>query len=271
MTAQQVLAAHITQCPDPITPRRTAASAWPRARWSLAVSRRSRPTARRAPRELHEQLELIATPSGGSVPTTAVATVVSRPPSRRWLAVALGLLGLIVVSGAGYWRLGRRAPLDRHRVLAPAFVNRTGDPTLDPLIANASAAVSSGLAEIQGVEVVEGESNRASAGTLVSAALYRQGDSIQRSASITDASSGTTVYAVGPLEAPVNRPREGDRAPRPTSSRRFSRPCWTPHWGPRVCCPPGRRGGRVPRISTGRLELLRRCRGLRIRPFRPGR
>ena len=156
--------------------------------------------------ELHEQLELIATPSGGSVPTTAVATVVSRRPGRRRLALAAGIGTLALVLGAGYWTLGRRAPVDRHRVLAPVFVNKTGDGALDLVIANVTSAMSSGVGEIAGVEVVEGPGSRATAGMAVVGTLYRQGDSIQLSATIADPGSGKTYYTVGPVEASVTHP-----------------------------------------------------------------
>jgi serine/threonine-protein kinase len=208
MNAQQVLAVHITQRPDPVTTRRNAC---PQALGVLVTRCLEKQPADRpqSATELHEQLELIATPSGGMPPTTAVRAVEApRPSRRRWLPIAAGLTGLAVVLGAGYWGLGRRTSLDRYRVRPPMFVNKTGDPALDPVIANVTSAVSGGLAEIEGVEVVEGEGASATAGTSVAGALYRLGDSIQLSATVTDVSSGKTVYSVGPVEALTARPRE---------------------------------------------------------------
>ena len=207
MSAQQVLAAHITQRPDPVTTRRTACP--PALAALVGRCLEKKPADRpQSAAEVHEQLELIATPSGGMTPTTAVPTVVTRPVPRRWILIGAGLLALAAVLGARYWRLGRQPPLDRHRVFAPAFVNKTGDVAFDPLVANASAAVSAGLAGIDAVEVVEGAESRATAGTVVTGALYRQGDSIQLSATITDPNSGKTVYTVGPVVAPANRPSD---------------------------------------------------------------
>jgi serine/threonine-protein kinase len=207
MSAQQVLAAHITQRPDPLTSRRMACP--PALAGLVGRCLEKKPADRpQSAGEVHEQLELIATPSGGMTPTTAVPTVVTKPMSRRWLTIGAGVAALAAILGAGYWKLGHRAPLDRHRVFAPAFINKTGDAALDPLIANATAAVSSGLAEIDGVDVVDGAENRATAGTLVTGALYRQSDSIQLTATITDPSSGKTIYTVGPVQAPVNRPAD---------------------------------------------------------------
>jgi tetratricopeptide (TPR) repeat protein len=143
-----------------------------------------------------------ATPT---VPTLSVAeTAASGPRRHHRMRVASGLVSLLALLGAGYWTLGRRPVLDPHRVLARHFVNKTGDAALDPVVVNAAAALNSGLSEIEGVEVVEGAG--ATAGTIVSGTLYRQGDSIQLSATIADAATGNSYYAVGPVEAPVARP-----------------------------------------------------------------
>ena len=66
--------------------------------------------------------------------------------------------------------------------------------------------MSSGVGEIAGVEVVEGPGSRATAGMAVVGTLYRQGDSIQLSATIADPGSGKTYYTVGPVEASVTHP-----------------------------------------------------------------
>ncbi len=207
MSAQQVLAAHVTQRPEPVAMRR---SACPPALAALVTRCLEKKPADRpqSATEVHEQLELIATPSGGLAPTTAVPAAVTSPRSRQWLLAAAALAGLAVALGAGYWSFGRRVPLDRHRVLAPVFENKTGEAAFDPVIANATAAVSSGLAEIEGVEVVEGAENRGTVGTLVAGTLYRQADSLLLSATISDAGSGKTIYTIGPVAASLTRPRD---------------------------------------------------------------
>ncbi len=207
MSAQQVLAAHITQRPEPVTTRRMACP--PALAMLVTRCLEKKPADRpQSASELHEQLELIATPSGGMTPTTAVPTVVTRPARRRWIILGAGLAAMAAVLAAGYWRLGRRLPPDRHRVFAPAFVNKTGDAAFDPLVANASAAMTSGLAEIEGLEIIEGSGNPGTAGTLVAGTLYRQGDSLLLSATVSDGGSGKSFYTVGPVLAPVTRPRE---------------------------------------------------------------
>ena len=207
MSAQQVLAAHVTQRPEPVAMRR---SACPPALAALVTRCLEKKPADRpqSAAEVHEQLELIATPSGGSAPTTAQPAAVARSRSRHWLLAAAALAGLAGVFGTGYWSLVRRAPLDRHRVLAPAFENRTGEAAFDPVIAGVTAVVSSGLAEIEGVEVVEGSENRGTVGTLVTGTLFRQADSLLLSATISDAGSGRTIYSIGPVAASLTRPRD---------------------------------------------------------------
>jgi tetratricopeptide (TPR) repeat protein len=145
-----------------------------------------------------------ASAAAAGAPTLRLPDTVSVPRRNRWVAVAIGLVALMALLGAGYWSLGRRTALDRHRVLTRAFVNKTGDAALDPVVVNATAALNSGLGEIEGVEVMEDAGSPA--GTIVSGTLYRQGDSIQISATIVDASTGNSYYAVGPVEAPVARP-----------------------------------------------------------------
>jgi serine/threonine-protein kinase len=207
MSAQQVLAAHVTQHPEPITSRRQAC---PPALAALITRCLEKKPADRpqSASELHEQLELNATPSGGSMPTTAVALPAVRPSRRRWLLAAgvAGLAGITIALGAGYVAAGRRDSRDRHRVIAPMFVNPTGDAAFDPVAASAMARISSGLSEIEGVEVEDGAENRSGAGTVVRGAVYRQGDSIQVSATITEAITSRTLYTIGPFASPATAP-----------------------------------------------------------------
>ena len=93
-----VLAAHVTQAPDPVTQRRATV---PPALATLIMRALEKKPADRwqSASELHQQFELMATPSGGAQPTTATpATKASGPVSRRTLAMAAG--ALVVVLGA---------------------------------------------------------------------------------------------------------------------------------------------------------------------------
>ena len=107
MTAQQVLAAHVTQQPEPVTQRR---SACPPALATLVMRCLEKKPADRpqSAAELHEQLELIATPSGGTQPTTAQPAVTARPSGgtkRRWWSVGAAAMAVLAVgAGIALWR-----------------------------------------------------------------------------------------------------------------------------------------------------------------------
>jgi Tol biopolymer transport system component len=94
-TPQHVLAAQVTEAPEPVTKRRAAV---PAAFAALVMRCLQKSPADRwqSAEELLTQLEAMATPSGGITPTGAhpVATVARVP---RWLKWALGTAGLLVV------------------------------------------------------------------------------------------------------------------------------------------------------------------------------
>jgi len=154
-------------------------------------------------------------------------------PERRnaWLKiVAAGTLVLAVV--AAIWLLLDRgiAP-DNDRVVVAAFDNQTGDASLDLVGRMAQDWIIQGLARANVVEVVptttalksylyvasvagtrEGSdpirllAEETGAGTVVSGAYYRRGDSIQFQAQITDASGGRLLAALDAVSAPVEDP-----------------------------------------------------------------
>jgi hypothetical protein len=155
--------------------------------------------------ELATALSADVTPAGTTV------TAGARPRPRR--AVSAGFLMLVIGFALGLgvlfaWRREGGRGLHQHRVAAPVFVNKTGDAAFDPVVAHLTAEVNAGLAEIEGVEVIEGSNRRASAGTVLTGALYREGDSVQLSATIIDAASGKAVYTVGPVVASAQRPSD---------------------------------------------------------------
>ena len=77
-----VLAAHVTQAPEPVTQRRQSV---PPALASLIMRALEKKPADRwqSASELHQQFELMATPSGGAQPTTATVATSARPVSHR--------------------------------------------------------------------------------------------------------------------------------------------------------------------------------------------
>jgi serine/threonine protein kinase len=147
--------------------------------------------------------------------TPAATTVLeTTPPTRRraapagWLMLVIGFaIGLGVLFA---WRResGRRPGRDHHLVLAPTFENKSADAAFDPVIARVVASVRGGLAEVDSVQVLDEPEGRQTAGSMVAGALYREGDSIQVSATITDVATGKALYTVGPVVASIQRPAD---------------------------------------------------------------
>ena len=102
-TAQQVLAAHMTEAPQPVTTRRQTV---PPALAELVMRCLEKKPADRwqSAAELVSKLETIATPSGGMEPTRPLAAM-RTGGSRRWM---LGVGALVV--GVGVWAVAFRGP-----------------------------------------------------------------------------------------------------------------------------------------------------------------
>jgi Tol biopolymer transport system component/tRNA A-37 threonylcarbamoyl transferase component Bud32 len=134
-TSQEVLAAHVTQPPEPLCSRRPACP--PGLEAVIMKCLAKRPADRwQSADELLSQLEPLATPSGGTTPTTtrpmkSVATEVGRAGSRRWLPVTAVIIvvaavaALVLTRRPEEIRLGRRLQL----TLSPGLEI---DPSLSP-------------------------------------------------------------------------------------------------------------------------------------------
>lgn len=132
------------------------------------------------------------------------------------VALALGI-GAALVAG----RIGTPSP-DRQRVAVAVFVNRTGDPSLEPLGSMAADWVTRGLTHTALVDVVdvgalyvEGRSpdgvptdphelaRRNGAGTVVAGSYYLATDTLVVRATVEDAVNGTVLQTVAPVHAPA--------------------------------------------------------------------
>jgi serine/threonine-protein kinase len=134
-TSQEVLAAHVTQPPEPLCARRPACP--PGVESVIMKCLAKRPADRwQTADELLAELEPLATPSGGTTPTATrpVTTVApaARPAARgRWLAIAAlvlaiaGAVALALTRTPPEVRLGRRLQL----TLSPGLEL---DPALSP-------------------------------------------------------------------------------------------------------------------------------------------
>jgi tetratricopeptide (TPR) repeat protein len=113
-TAQQVLAAHMTEAPAPVTRRRQSVPE-PLAELVMRCLEKKPADRWQTADQIVTRLETIATPSGGMAPTQAVSGV-SRSGSGRPLVRYLGVAGVLIAAAIGVWAVGFRGK---------------GDPTLD--------------------------------------------------------------------------------------------------------------------------------------------
>jgi eukaryotic-like serine/threonine-protein kinase len=134
-TPQAILAAHVTQAADPITTRRPSVPPAVVALISRCLEKKAADRWQSAT-ELHQQLELMATPSGGAQPTTAVpATATVRSRSR--LPMVIGGIAVAAAAAVAMLLLGKgsapgpSAPrLDPGLVAVMPFRVAGADPSL---------------------------------------------------------------------------------------------------------------------------------------------
>jgi tRNA A-37 threonylcarbamoyl transferase component Bud32/TolB-like protein len=149
----------------------------------------------------------------------------------RRLAVTGAVVAVLGVGTAAYLTRERGSPLNERRVVVAVIENHTGDRSLDNLGHMAADWVTQGLAQTGLVEVVPSMSVMTSsvgsgehgpghldaagiralgretgAGTVVSGAYYRQGDSIRFQVQISVAKDGTVLRALEPVAGPLSQP-----------------------------------------------------------------
>jgi serine/threonine-protein kinase len=239
-TPQGLLAAHVTEAPEPVSRRR--ASVPPALAALVMRCLEKRPADRpQSAQEIVQALDAISTPSGGSAPTTAArestagAARARRSRAPRAVLAAVALLAVAAFGGAGWWWTTRaKAPapdaVAPQRVAVATFVNKSGDASLDPVGAMAADWIARGLAGTglvdvagtadelaarAGVKLAPGASavvqlgREARAGLVISGAYYKQGDSLLFQADFTDVAAGRLVLSVGPVSSLVARPLDG--------------------------------------------------------------
>jgi DNA-binding SARP family transcriptional activator len=175
------------------------------------------------------QLEALPTPSRAITPTP-----VDRVAKRRWMmagAAAAAAVIIAVIAAVTSVPRGVRVTLDPERVLVAVFENHTGDASLDPLGPMAGHWITQGLQKSAVAQVVPWmEAQRASqyvaaeaaagnvrnrvmalaeetgAGTVISGAYYRRGETVQYQVEVTDVTRGHSLGVLDPAIAPLDSP-----------------------------------------------------------------
>jgi len=222
-TQQELLAAHVTQTPEPVTKYRESVSPVLAELVMKCLEKKAADRWQTA-EELLPQLEALATPSAGVTPTGMAS--VGQMTKRRWFiaggAVAAIIAVVAVVIGL---RRGSEVALDPNHVAVAVFRNATGDPTLDHIGERAGQWITQGLhmaaipttpwdQVLHSSEYIQTETDagrirdplralaeETGAGTVVSGAIYLLGDSIEVQMSVTDAARGRSIGALEPVRA----------------------------------------------------------------------
>ena len=203
---QALLAAHVTELPEPVTRRRASIPAPLAALVMRCLEKRAADRPQSAA-ELVHLLDAVATPSGGLTPAGgALSFRISRWARAIASGAAAGTI-LIAAAVAVYRSAGTAgAELSAQRVHVAPFVNRTASPDFAEVGPMAADIVTRGLAETGLVEVVQ---DSTTAGTLVRGTIYRSGDTLRLIAQVTDAATGRVLRSIGPVTAMRGDPITG--------------------------------------------------------------
>ena len=160
MTAQQVLAAHVTQAPEPVTQRRNACP--PALAAVVMKCLEKRPADRwQTAEELTRQLDQLATPSGGMTPTSAVPATSARAPlsvpAPRWHRAGYLVLGILLALAAAWGVMRPRSGTGgrdvARRVVVLPFEN-LGDSSRNYFANGVTEAITTQLTGIGGLSVI---------------------------------------------------------------------------------------------------------------------
>ena len=241
-SAQQLMAAHIAETPLPLAARVPNAPALASlVMRCLAKDPAARPASARA------VLEALPAVSGSG----DVATPPARYRRRRWPWVVAAIPAVLIVAALVGW-FGMLSPVERatfrllaerdpvglrvNRVVVSAFRNETGDPSLAGIGPLAADVLTSALATLPSLEVVDARTaaatsdvvrrmprffRRADAGlaladevgakVLVDGSYYREGDSVRVRARVLDAATGAVRQALPEITIAPRTPGAGLR------------------------------------------------------------
>ncbi|MCR4340051.1 MAG: protein kinase [Gemmatimonadaceae bacterium] len=160
---QAMLAAQVTENPDPVTNRRPAIPPMLASLVMWCLEKRPADRPQSAAEVVHE-LDALTTPSGGMAPTTAqrsVSVPVQFP--KRAVAIAGGALALAIIAFAG-WKVSRPAAASAEAVSTPAlavlpFENR-GNAEGQEFTDGMTEEITNRLSSVRGLRVVGRQSAR---------------------------------------------------------------------------------------------------------------
>jgi len=219
-----VLLAHATEQPVPVGERRPAVP----ATLSHLVMRclEKRPADRpQSVDEFLQMLEVCAAAVSGASITPVHASLAAPAPRALWQRVrrrvvtaasgAVVLAGAVVAATLLVRRDGKAADLQRDVLLVQPFTNRTGEPRLDNLGAEALTYLSGQIAKTDLVKVVDAgttldtaadAAHTAHARLVVAGEYTRRGDSVFFTAKLIEVASRAIIYTTPSTGAPADDP-----------------------------------------------------------------
>ena len=209
---QGLLAAHVTETPEPITRRR---STIPPALGALVMRCLEKRAADRPQRaaDLVSALDQITTPSGGTMPTSAVSALspavadatTRRSSSARWIGIAAAIIVLVV---AGVLAMTRRASATTSRTIAVMPTEMGSDTAHAYLADGLSGDLTTRLSKIPGLVVRAYSSSKAMRGksigdagkalqvsSLLTATMTRAGNRLRVTASLVDPTNESVQWS----------------------------------------------------------------------------
>ena len=215
-SAESIARQHLTVVPRPIIELRPAVPRETAAALSRALSKTPADRFGFAPQF-----------AGALTLHTPVDVPRSSRRSRRRVALLATIPAALIAVAVLLMTTAGNPDLNPNRVFTVAFENRTGDPELELLGSMAADWITSGLQQIDVIEIVptatgvepgpaisgldasRGASQLGAvtgAGTVVAGAYYRRGDSLEFQTQVIDARNGKLLRAVTPVVGPVAAP-----------------------------------------------------------------